>query len=335
VARRKSQRRSAVPTRDIIVIGASAGGVEALKTLVQGLPADLPAAVFVVLHMAPGATSVLPKILARAGPLPAAYARDHARVTPGAIYIAPPDRHLILMDGRMTLEREAAEHRQRPAADPLFRSAAGVYGSRVVGVVLSGTLDDGTDGLLRIKEAGGVAVVQDPTDAAFDAMPRNALSFVAVDHVLPVAQIPSLLDRLAREPVRQKPPREPSGQPLGKPADVFKGDPGASPSFFACPDCGGVLWEHEEEKRLSYRCRVGHAFTLVSLAAAQSSEIETALWASLRAVEERVAVIRRMIERADGGGAPRPARVAHLRREQRHFETQAATLRRLIGSQRG
>jgi two-component system chemotaxis response regulator CheB len=184
--------------RDIIVVGASAGGVEALISLVTGLPPDLPAAIFVVLHMPPWARSELPKILSSNGPLPARLAGDNQPFVSGQIYIAPPDHHLLLEKGCTLLWRGPRENRARPAINSLFRSAAGAYGSRVTGVVLSGALDDGSAGLWWIRRQGGAAVVQDPSDAAFPDMPQNALKYVDTAYVAGISEIGPLLARLAR-----------------------------------------------------------------------------------------------------------------------------------------
>src|SRR5215212_968855 len=182
--------------RDIIVVGASAGGVEALTRLVKALPADLPASLFVVLHLPPDAHSALPTILNRRGQLWAVHPRDGETIEPGRIYVAPPDRHLVLHQGVARVVRGPRENGHRPAVDPLFRSAAAAYGPRVIGIVLSGTLDDGTAGLLAIKARGGVAVVQDPADALSPGMPENALENVPVDYQLAVDKMGLLLDRL-------------------------------------------------------------------------------------------------------------------------------------------
>src|SRR5688572_11570392 len=192
-------------THDIIVIGGSAGAVEALTRLVAGLPADLPAAVFIAIHTTPTTPSLLPKILSRAGPLPAAHPRDGDGIERGRIYIPPPDHHLLLDEDRVRIVRGPKENGHRPALDPMFRTAAVRYGRRVVGVVITGMLDDGTAGLLAIKQRGGIAVVQNPNEALFPGMPLSAIQNVDVDHVLHLNEIPPLLARLAGEPVTEPP----------------------------------------------------------------------------------------------------------------------------------
>src|SRR3954452_9488941 len=194
-----------MPHRDLIVIGTSMGGMEALKTLVAGLPADLPAAVCVVLHVGAYGIGLLPKILAEAGPLPAVNARDRMEIEPGHIYVAPPDQHLVIeRPGLLRLSRGPKENRTRPAIDPLFRSAAVAYGPRAIGVVLTGWLDDGTAGLWAIKEQGGIAIVQHPEDALAPDMPLTALKPVASTHCVPLKEIPPLLSRLAQAPTEAK-----------------------------------------------------------------------------------------------------------------------------------
>src|SRR5688500_11634716 len=183
----------------ILVIGGSAGGVEALIRIAGQLPRDLPAAVFVALHFPVYSTSMLPRILERAGDLPAAHASDGARIEPGRIYVAPPDRHLIVLRQSVHVVRGPRENGHRPAIDPMFRSAAIAHGNRVVGVVLTGNLDDGTAGLLAIKRRGGIAIVQNPTEALFPSMPASALEHVDVDFVLPLSAIGDQLRALAEE----------------------------------------------------------------------------------------------------------------------------------------
>lgn len=187
---------------DIVVIGASAGGLWALEELVADLPADLPAAVFIVVHISARFPSWLPHILQKFAKLPAVHAVDGAAIEAGHIYIAPPDRHLLVKPEYMRVVLGPKENRFRPAIDPLFRTAALAYGKRVVGVVLSGLLDDGTAGLIEIKEQGGVALVQDPQEAMFPSMPQSAIQHAAVDHILPVADIARVLVHLADQPVQ-------------------------------------------------------------------------------------------------------------------------------------
>src|SRR5690349_180578 len=191
---------TAMPGHDIIVTRASAGGVEALRAVVAVLPADLPAAVFVVLHIPAQSPSMMPSILSRAGPLPAAHPTDGEPIRPGHIYVAPPDCHLLIDHERVRGVRGPRENRTRPAVDPLFRTAARAYGPRVVAVVLTGTLDDGTAGLQAVKQRGGLAVVQDPRDAMYAGMPRSALQHTPVDYVVPLSEIGPLISRLVREP---------------------------------------------------------------------------------------------------------------------------------------
>jgi len=284
---------------DVAVVGASAGGVEALLGLVAELPDDFPAALFVVLHVPPTGTSILPRILTRGGSLEARHAED-GPIEPGCIYVAPPDCHLLIDPGRMRVSRGPRENGHRPAIDPLFRTAARAYESAVAGVVLSGTMDDGAAGLQAIKEAGGIALVQDPNDALYPAMPRNAIALTPPDHVLPVRELARKLAELARRPSPARPPASGPSAPdrvegifTGTREDQWPGD--RAP--FACPSCGGTLWESDEDGQPRFRCRVGHAFTETALMNGQSDGLEAALWSALRALEERLALTRRMAAR--------------------------------------
>jgi two-component system chemotaxis response regulator CheB len=293
-----------VATHDIIVIGASAGGVEALSAVVAELPRDLRAAVFVVLHLARG-RSVLPDILSRAGQLPAVHPEDRGLLRYGRIYVAPPDHHMTVEVDRVRVIHGPTENGVRPAIDPLFRSAARTYGPRVVGVVLTGQLDDGTAGMAAIKEAGGVTVVQDPDEAFAPSMPRSAMQFVGVQHVLPLREIPILLMNLALEDAAMRPPTEPGVhlQPmepdLGKvPIALDASDRPGHVSVFSCPECHGTLWEVDEGGLLRFRCRVGHVYSADSMIAAQTDSVDRALWAALRSLEERAALTQKMADRA-------------------------------------
>lgn len=289
-----------IPGRDIIVIGASAGGVQALCTVVEDLPPDLPAAVFVVLHIAPDGYSALPAILSRSGRLPASHPADGEVIRPGRIYVAPPDRHLAIKNSHIHLSRSASENGHRPAVDVLFRTAARWYGPRVAGVVLTGNLDDGTAGLAAIKKCGGVAVVQDPQDADYPSMPRSALANVEVDHIVPVARVGDLLDHLLHEPrpagggLCDKVEEEPEAMGIWE-------DPqssGSEPSNLTCPECGGTLFEKPGERPIHFRCRTGHAYSPESLLSKQFHSLEGSLWAALRALEENASLSRRLEQRS-------------------------------------
>ena len=318
-----------MPARDIIVIGASAGGVHALSELVSGLPGDLPAAVFTVLHLG-GGRSALPEILNRAGKLPAMHPTDGEAILPGRIYAAPPDRHLLIADGTVQVARGPRENGHRPAIDVLFRSAARWHGRRVIGVVLTGNLDDGTAGLLAIKKLGGVAVVQDPEDADYPSMPASALASVPVDHVLPLAELPEMLVRLVHEPVEEDAVKADPQQDdvtedlLGKPGEEMNG----APSGFTCPDCGGALWEAIEGDLVRYRCRTGHAFSPESLVASQTHALEAALWAAVRSLEESRSLSARMAERMHEKGLSTVER--RYRRRAQEAERHSAALRRML-----
>lgn len=292
-------------THDIIVIGASLGGVEALKSLVASLPEDLPATLCIVLHLPAGYHSKLPEILSQSGPISAFHPRDGEPLRPGCIYVAPSDRHLLVEPGRVRVVKGPRENNHRPAVDPLFRSAALAYGARVVGVVLTGALNCGTSGLIAIKSQGGVAVVQDPADAYCGDMPRNALEYVAADYCVPLAELGELLARLARTPIdssrKRRPPKgmeQEVGTQLAAPDAINKAPLEGTPSHFSCPDCGGVLFELSEQGLLRFRCRVGHDYTAEALVPEQQHTVDSALWSAVRALEEKAALARRMAANA-------------------------------------
>lgn len=322
--------------RDIVVIGTSAGGVEALRRLAGQLPKDFPAAILVVLHLAPGHRSVLSEILSRAGHLPAVHPEDGMPLEPGHIYVAPNDRHLLVEPGRVRVVKGPRENNHRPAVDPLFRSAARAYGPRVVGVVLTGALDCGSAGLLAVKAQGGLAVVQDPRDAYCPDMPRSALEYVQVDHCVPLAELGELLVRLVTTPLPRAKPPAPSRRMEQEVKAVMTSEPGVhsdpkeygTPSHFSCPDCGGVLFEMDEQGLLRYRCRVGHAYTAGALSVQQQTALDGALWAALRALEESASLVRRMAQRARERNHQQSAQRYDERA--RSTEEQAELVRKLV-----
>lgn len=291
-----------MPHRDIIVLGASAGGVEVLRTVLAGLPEDLPAALFLVMHTPAESPGMLPQILDRQAKLPVHEASDGEPIRHGRVYVARPDRHLMLEERRVRVVRGPKQNRHRPALDPLFRSAAVVFGPRVIGVVLTGNLDDGTAGLRAIKDRGGLAIVQDPREAQFPGMPQSALNHVAIDRVLAVADIAGALQAAVREPVEMVMPaprpdlqveaRSDAGEERMEDMEKI-----GTPSVFSCPECSGTLWEVGHADLPRFRCRVGHAYTAEDLVGQQDEAAEDALWAALRSLEENVTLARRMAER--------------------------------------
>jgi two-component system, chemotaxis family, protein-glutamate methylesterase/glutaminase len=292
--------------KHVVVIGASAGGIEALRTIVSGLPENFPAPICIVMHVAPQAPGVLPQIIGRATTLPTTSARTGERLQAGHIYVAPPDYHLVVEPGKLRVTKGPRENRFRPAIDPLFRSAAQVYGPRAIGVVLTGQLDDGTAGLWTIKQLGGTAVVQDPADAMFPDMPANAMEHVKVDHVVPLAEIPPLLVRLTVAPVEAEPVAVPEHVPehvevevrIAKEQNPLQAglEDISEPSSYSCPECHGVLLQLMEGGRVRFRCHTGHAYSSASLLSAVEEGIEDSLWNALRALEEGGMLMRRMAE---------------------------------------
>ena len=292
--------------RDIIVIGASAGGLEPLRTLAGALPATFPAALFVVVHSAADSPSLLATILDHASPLPAAQAADRAPIRSGRIYVAPPDHHLLLEAGWMRLTRGPKENRFRPAVDPLFRSAAYAFGPRVIGVVLSGMLDDGTAGLWAVKDRGGVAIVQEPTDAHYPSMPQSALRHVAVDYRLPVKEMGAMLERLVRTPLAEE-GEVPMPEALAVETRIAMEDNAlqsgvlrfGQPSLYSCPECHGVLMQIKEGNIVRFRCHTGHAYSPGAMLAEVDEGIGLGLWNAVRTMSEKALLLRQMAEQED------------------------------------
>lgn len=325
-----------MPGHDIIVIGASAGGVEALSKLAVQLPEKLPASLFIVLHIPAQGPSLMPDILSRAGPLPATHPVDGEEIRRGHIYVAPPDHHLMLEQGHVRIVRGPRENRHRPAIDPLFRSAAIAYGTRVVGVILTGSLDDGTAGLWAIKQRGGVAVVQDPEDALYPSMPNSALTHVQVDYRLPIAEMGATLVHLANQPapeegvypVPEDMEQETQYTEMQDEDTLASNERLGTPSAFSCPECGGVLWELQNGDLVRFRCRVGHAFSIESVMAAQTEQLEAALWTALKTLEESASLSHRMAQRAHNHGREWLAR--SFQQQAHNAEQRAITIRQVL-----
>lgn len=294
--------------KDIIVLGASAGGIQTLRALTGALPADLAASLFIVVHTSPEAPGLLAEILDSSSKLPAAHAVDGELIQKGHIYVAPPDHHLLLEPNRTRLTHGPKENRFRPAVDPLFRSAAQTYGPRVIGVILTGYMDDGTAGLWTVKQLGGTAIVQDPDDALVPSMPLSAMTHVNVDYCVPLEEMPALLVRLTTEAVEEEGvyevPKEVEIEVnIAKEQKAI--DAGVlqlgEPSSYACPECHGVLLQMKKGTLFRFRCHTGHAYSVESLLADITEKMDDALWNSIRAFEEGELFMRHMAEHLDQG----------------------------------
>lgn len=319
--------------RDILVIGGSAGAPAALHQIVAALPPDLAASVFIVTHVPVHGSMLLAGLLGAITDLPVAYARDGDPIEPGRILVGPPDRHLMLTTGGVRLGLGPRENLARPAIDALFRSAAAAFGGRVIGVVLTGMLNDGASGLLAIKQCGGATVVQDPLEAAAPEMPRAAIRTAAPDHVVGLDDLPALLASLTRE---EAPLGRPAGHDLQLEVKVALGErlgtdrlaTVAEPSPFNCPHCQGVLSEVKADGPLRYRCQTGHAVTAEYLDGCQDQEVEQAMGVALRIVEERIGLVTRLMEDARVQGNHAAAALHEVRAQ--HYLEQADILRRAV-----
>jgi two-component system chemotaxis response regulator CheB len=288
----------------MIAVGGSAGALEVLLSIVKRLPHRIPAAVFVVLHTSPQSNGCLPQILERSGSLPARYPGPAEKIEHGAIYVAPPNQHLIVAGDSVVSVDGPKENGFRPAVDPLFRSLARSYASRAVGVVLSGALDDGTFGLMSIKQEGGLAIVLHPYEALVPSMPLSAIQNVEVDHIVRGEEIAKLLTEAAGDGAAgllvRAAPAEPSQAErdislAAVPPDELNGPP----SHLTCPECGGTLWQIEQGHRFRFRCHTGHGFTPQALLFEQNAQLETALWSAVRTFQERAALHRQLSHKAE------------------------------------
>ena len=316
--------------KDIVVIGASAGGMEALQKLVSRLPADIPASLFIVWHLSPGLKSILPAVLNKHGPVPALHPEDGDPIAPGRIYVAPNDHHMLLENGYIRITKGPKENRFRPAVDPLFRSAAYIYGSRVVGVVLTGALDDGTAGLWTIKLRGGTAVVQEPSDAMIRSMPLNALEYTAADYKLPAAEIGDLLGRLVREPAGPTPsvPDE-EQEKTRREIKIAEGVNALEENImqygefspFTCPDCRGALTMIREGNIIRFRCHTGHAVSPSTMLNEAGEMVEERLWDAVRALDETVMLLNSLGEQFARSGNTRAAEQCFDKAREAHERT--------------
>jgi two-component system chemotaxis response regulator CheB len=277
--------------RNIIAIGASAGGIDALKKVVSGFPPELQAAVFITMHLYQRSESMLPEILNRVGPLQALHPWEECAIKMGRIYVAPPDYHLILAEGTVHVAHGPKENLQRPCINTMFRSAAAAYGERVAGVVLTGLLDDGAAGLWEIQQRGGATVVQDPDEAAYKSMPESAIRGLSVQYIVRLAEMPSLLSRLTM------------GDQNGRADLDLKREVVDDRVSQACPECGGVMKLHRLGKLVEYTCHVGHRIGLKTMIAEKSAKVERAIWTALSQSEELVDLLEQAEPDVDQGTA--------------------------------
>lgn len=295
------------PAMKIIVIGASVGGVDAIRTIVGGLPGTLDAAVFVTLHI--GAhQSILPELLNEIGEMPASHAVDGEAIRAGHIFVAPPDHHLTIERGKVVLTKGPRENMARPSIDPMFRSAARTYGSDVIGVILTGGLNDGTAGLFEVEAQGGTTIVQDPANAFGSSMPQSAIEHVAVDHIVSVAEIGSLLVKLVAQQsasavIYHGDQASGDSQEKGMTAQFTLNHPVA----VTCPDCGGALKRSELGSLTQFSCHIGHVYTAEIMLAAQFLAMERFVEQAMRSLSERAELCRAMTAKARLSGTGSPA----------------------------
>jgi two-component system, chemotaxis family, protein-glutamate methylesterase/glutaminase len=315
-----------MPKHDIIVVGASAGGITALTQFIKALPKDFKPSIFIVLHLAPHSPSYLAHILTSAGVLKARTPTDGEQIQQGMIYVAPPDHHMLLEARKVLVKKGPKENRFRPSIDALFRSAAYVYGPRVVGIVLSGLLNDGTSGLWTIKRMGGICIVQEPDDAEYPSMPMNALEYVEADHIVPAAEIPAILNAIQANKKKPKLSIK-ERQLLEMEITIAREDNAFEMGIlnmgeftpFTCPECNGVLIRLVEGKFIRFRCHTGHAFTASALLAEVTKTVEDKLWQGMRGLEETAMLLDKISEHFDSQGSSDSSRF---------FKRKAASIRK-------
>jgi two-component system chemotaxis response regulator CheB len=317
VRKNGKQTNTASPPQRIIVIGASAGGFEAFKKIVKGLPAQFNASIFIVWHISPDVPGILPQVLSGLNNIPAAHAFDGEEIKPGRIYVAPPDKHLLIEDERVRVTRGPKENCFRPAIDPLFRSAAYTYGKRVIGVILSGGMDDGTAGLWTVKQNGGIAIVQDPADAEVPSMPDSARRHVKVDHCVPVPEIAGLLVRLSEQPLPKENTTQMKDDQTRKEIEIAAEENALEKGFvsvgeltpFTCPECHGVLSKLQNGNIVRYRCHTGHAFSADILLKALTEKIEDSIYNAIRAIDESIMMLNHLGDHFADANQPRLAAI--------------------------
>jgi two-component system, chemotaxis family, protein-glutamate methylesterase/glutaminase len=329
--------------RNRIVIGASAGGIDALIRLVRALPLEMASSIFIAVHYPAHGVSMLPKILSRNSMLTAIHPANGESVRPGTIYVAPPDRHMVFEDNKIVLTKGPREHGFRPAIDPLFRSAARLFGERVVGIILSGTLGDGAAGLQAIKKAGGLALVQDPSEAIFSGMPTRAIEEGEVDAVLTLGEIAKSISELvsaqvSQEEIRTMTSAKKKRAEIDQPAkyvrkDMQRFEQGAQShaTSLTCPDCGGSIWEVGNGNNTQYRCHVGHIYSIESMLSGQGNTLESALWTAVRLLEERAALLKRLASRA--GLRSSPILECRFAKQAQENEVKADVIRQMLLAQ--
>ena len=316
-----------------MVIGGSAGAVEPLKTILANLPADLPATVIVVLHVPAASTGIHTTVAAHAGPLPVETASEGAALVHGRVYIAPPNHHLLVSDSHLMLGDGPRENMVRPSIDPLFRSAAAVFGPRTIGVILSGMLNDGASGLQAVKRCGGIALVQAPHEAHARDMPLAALEATSVDMSTEAAQLAQAIRRHVAE---KAPPPGPVPDDITLEIEIAAGQQSgtkatgqiANPVALTCPDCGGTLSEVNGRRPLRYRCQVGHAYTSKILLNQQEAQVDEAMRIALRIIEERAELVARMGRDATELG--RSSTADMYARRAAEYRSQAEAIRKAV-----
>lgn len=318
---------------NIVVVGASAGGVEALRALFSQFPTNSQASFFVVLHIPPESPSMLAELIDKASSLTAKAAEDGEPIRPGHVYVAPPDFHLLVKSDYVRLHRGPRENRHRPAIDPLFRSAAIAYRAQTIGVVLTGYLDDGTSGLLAIKRCGGIAVVQDPQDAEYPDMPKNAIAQVEIDYRLPLHKMGSVIQHIIEQPaayIEEVPPDIVTEAKIAEQtmSNISEKDRLGKLAPMSCPECNGPLWEIDTDRIKRYRCHVGHGFTAKALMTSQDMALEQALWAAMRTMEERANLATVMAQNEEKQGRSKSAEIYHARAQD--SQSHAQVIRQLL-----